>query len=235
MANPELQTRELTPELWPALEQLFGPNGACGGCWCMYWRIPKGERYQDVQGPQAKRRFKALVESGEAKGVLAFVEGVPVGWATFGPRRSFPRLDRAPSLKCDDADAVASVPCFFIHKDWRGQGVATALLSAVEAALRREGHRTLEAYPVKPPAGGAGVSPMGARTRARCPSSSSAATRSPPNGPPASSACARRSSLARGSVPGPDDRRHHPGVGGLVTVITGGDSCHHPEASVAAA
>ncbi|RKG98333.1 GNAT family N-acetyltransferase [Corallococcus sp. CA053C] len=158
MAAPDIQTTELTPKLWPALEQLFGRNGACGGCWCMFWRIPEGERYDDVRGPEAKRRFKALVESGEAKGVLAFVDGVPVGWATYGPRRAFPRLDRAPSFKCDDSDAVASVPCFFIHRDWRGQGVATVLLAAVEVALRREGHRTLEAYPVKPPAGGGRIS-----------------------------------------------------------------------------
>ncbi|RYZ37370.1 MAG: GNAT family N-acetyltransferase [Myxococcaceae bacterium] len=153
-----MKTVELTPELWPALEQLFGKNGACGGCWCMFWRIPKGERYADVKGPEAKRRFKALVDAGEAKGVLAFVDGEPVGWATYGPRRSFPSLDRAPSLKCDDADAVASVPCFFIHRNWRGQGVATALLAAVEVALRREGPTTLEAYPVKPPAGGGRIS-----------------------------------------------------------------------------
>jgi hypothetical protein len=32
-------TRWLTPDLWPALEDLFAGKGACGGCWCMYWRI----------------------------------------------------------------------------------------------------------------------------------------------------------------------------------------------------
>jgi GNAT superfamily N-acetyltransferase len=153
-----LKTVELTPALWPDLEKLFGPNGACGGCWCMFWRIPEGERYADVRGPEAKRRFKALVASGEAKGVLAYVDGEPVGWATFGPRRDFPRLDRAPSFKCDDADSVSSVPCFFIHRNWRGQGVATALLAAVEAAVRRDGPSTLEAYPVKPPPGSGRIS-----------------------------------------------------------------------------
>jgi hypothetical protein len=29
----------LTPNLWPALEDLFGKWGASNGCWCMYWRI----------------------------------------------------------------------------------------------------------------------------------------------------------------------------------------------------
>ncbi len=34
-----LTIRLLSPERWPALEDLFGENGAVNGCWCMYWRI----------------------------------------------------------------------------------------------------------------------------------------------------------------------------------------------------
>ncbi|MBU8900763.1 GNAT family N-acetyltransferase [Corallococcus sp. M34] len=154
MPSMSIHTRELTPELWPALEHLFGKNGACQGCWCMFWRLEKGEHFSDVKGAPARERLKSLVERGEARGVLAFAGEVPVGWVTLGARRDFPRLDRAPSLRCDDADSVSSVPCFFVHKDWRGQGVATLLLRAAENVLRREGARILEAYPVKPPAQG---------------------------------------------------------------------------------
>ncbi|MCP3104109.1 GNAT family N-acetyltransferase [Myxococcus sp. K15C18031901] len=160
----DLDIRELTPALWPALETLFGANGACSGCWCMFWRLGEGEHFRDVKGPTAKARMKALVLAGEAQGLLAFVDGAPVGWLTLGPRRSFPRLDRAPSLRCDDADDVWSVPCFFIHKDFRGQGVATALLKASLDVLRREGARTVEAYPVKPPPGATRTSNASAYT-----------------------------------------------------------------------
>src|SRR5262249_61493826 len=66
----EIVVKELTPALWPTVERLFGANGACGGCWCMYWRIAEGERYDDVKGPNAKRRFKALVARGDAHGLL---------------------------------------------------------------------------------------------------------------------------------------------------------------------
>jgi hypothetical protein len=62
-AKQSLRIVVLTPALWPALEQLFGPNGACGGCWCMWWRIEKGERYEgkqryrkDLGGPSRRRR-----------------------------------------------------------------------------------------------------------------------------------------------------------------------------------
>ena len=35
----KLTIRPLTPDLWPAFEDLFGENGAVGGCSSMYWRI----------------------------------------------------------------------------------------------------------------------------------------------------------------------------------------------------
>lgn len=143
-------TRLLAPALWPAIEKLFGSNGACGGCWCMHWRQQKGEKWENIKGDEAKRRFKKLVESGEAKGVLAFDGAEPVGWCAFGPRQSYVKLDRAPSLRCDDAERVWSLPCFFVRREWRSQGVAGALIDAATAALKREGAEIVEAYPAKP-------------------------------------------------------------------------------------
>ena len=144
-----LETRELTPAMWPELERLFGKNGACAGCWCMFWRLAEGERYDDVRGATAKRRQKRLVTAGKSLGILAFADGEPVGWAALGPRRDFARLDRAPSLAVDDADEVWSVPCFFVKAGWRGQGVARALLDAAVEAVRCRGGRLVEGYPVK--------------------------------------------------------------------------------------
>jgi len=40
----KLTTHPLTPDLWPVFEDLFGENGAAGGCWCMYWRIGRTYR-----------------------------------------------------------------------------------------------------------------------------------------------------------------------------------------------
>jgi hypothetical protein len=54
--------RELGPELWPQLEALFGKNGACGGCWCWWWRLAGVEHWEDVklscvQGHACRRRL----------------------------------------------------------------------------------------------------------------------------------------------------------------------------------
>ncbi|MBI2899283.1 MAG: GNAT family N-acetyltransferase [Planctomycetes bacterium] len=144
-----MEVKELTPALWPDLERLFGPRGACGGCWCMYWRLPEGKKWEEFKGAAAKRCFKRLVADGAARGLLAFAEGEPVGWCTFGPRPDFARLDRAPSLACDDADRVWSIPCFFVKGGHRGKGVAGALLGGACAAMKRAGARVVEGYPVR--------------------------------------------------------------------------------------
>jgi len=144
----KLTVRDLSPALWPALETLFGPRGACGGCWCMYWRPEKGECWEDLKGAPAKRRFRQLVATGKARGAIAFAGKEPVGWIAYGPRPDFPRLDRARTLTCDDADEVWALPCFFIKAGWRDRGVAGALLAHALKSLRKKGAKVAEGYPV---------------------------------------------------------------------------------------
>jgi len=149
-----LTTRELTPDMWPEVEALFGSKGACGGCWCQAWHLEKGERWEDVKGAPAKVRMKRGVKGGTLLGILAFDGETPVGWCAFGPRLSFARLDRARTLKCDDADRVWSLPCFFVLKGYRGKGVAGAMLAHALKAMAARGARIAEGYPAKPDAQG---------------------------------------------------------------------------------
>ena len=149
----KISTKELTPALWDDVEKLFGPRGACAGCWCMFWRLEEGETFERVKGAAAKKRFRALVASGKAHGILAYAEGEPVGWCSFDRRRDYRKLDRAPSLAVledDVVDGVWSLPCFFIKAGWRGKGVARAMLKAALAAMKRRGAKIAEAYPLQP-------------------------------------------------------------------------------------
>ena len=146
----KIHTKDLAPNLWRDLEALFGPRGACGGCWCMWWRLAKGERWDDVKGAPAKARCRRLVTSGKAHGAVAYHDGAPVGWISYDRRRDLPRLDRAPSLACDDAERVWSIPCFFIARGYRRRGVATALLRHALRALGARGAQIAEGYPVRP-------------------------------------------------------------------------------------
>jgi GNAT superfamily N-acetyltransferase len=117
----------------------------------MWWRVEKGGKTWEAMKAdgRSKRTLASLVRRGRALGILAYCDGEPVGWVTFGPRRAdFPRLDRVRAYQRDDTASVWSVPCFFVARGWRGKGVASALLEAAVAAARRRGARVLEGYPV---------------------------------------------------------------------------------------
>jgi len=143
-----IRFEELRPDLWPAVEQLFGPNGACGGCWCMCWRTPTYKAWLNIRGAGAKRAFRNLIEEGKARGMLAFVGDEPMGWCSFGPRLDFPVLQSIEAYRRDDIGNVWSITCLFIHRKWRGKGLSRGLLKGSIEAMRRQGVRIIEGYPV---------------------------------------------------------------------------------------
>jgi GNAT superfamily N-acetyltransferase len=150
--DTRLTFRPLTPARWGDLEQLFGANGACGGCWCMWWRLARSE-FQRQKGEANKEAFRALLDAGEVPGVLAYEGGRPVGWCAVAPRESYPALGRSRVLKPVDEQPVWSVTCFFVAKDKRRQGLTVRLLRAAVDHVRRQGGRVVEGYPVEPKAG----------------------------------------------------------------------------------
>ncbi|HZH44466.1 MAG TPA: GNAT family N-acetyltransferase [Lysobacter sp.] len=145
---PPLSTRPLHRDDWPAIERLFGANGACGGCWCMWWRVPMGGKTWDAaKGEPNRRAFRRLVESGEASGVLAFAGEQPAGWCAIAPRAQFPRVDRSRALAREWPAGTWSLNCLFVPTRWRGRGVGRALVNAAIALARSRGAREIEAYP----------------------------------------------------------------------------------------
>lgn len=148
-------TRPLQPSDWPLIEILFGPNGACAGCWCMYWRTPGGKAWKSTPAALNRARFEALVRAGEAHGVLAFAEegAEPVGWCAIGPRSGFVRLAGSRVLARDGGAGTWSLSCLFIPARHRGQGVARALVDAATRHAFVLGATEVEAYPVEVEAG----------------------------------------------------------------------------------
>jgi len=149
--TPYVKVRALTPEDWPIVERLFGPKGACGGCWCMLWRLPRGGKlWQERKGEQNRRDFKRLVTSGRVFGVLAFVGDDAVGWCCVGPKEDFPRLLNSRVLKTDSAPQTWSITCFYIPSRWRNRGIATAMLKEAVKVAKANGASAVEGYPVRP-------------------------------------------------------------------------------------
>lgn len=144
----------LTPAHWPALEDLFGPQGPCYGCWCNHFRMPPKLR-QPLLGEGARRLFEERVRQGPPPGVLAFAGEVPVGWLQVGPRAHAPEWNnpRRASTPLPDAPAEDernwAASCFFVRKGFRGKGVTAALLDGAIDFARASGARLLEAAPME--------------------------------------------------------------------------------------
>jgi GNAT superfamily N-acetyltransferase len=147
----ELKFQPLTPALWDDLEALFGKHGACGGCWCMWWRL-SGPEYARHRGQDNKDAFKALIDGGEEPGILAYHNGTPVGWCAIGPRESYGRLQegRVRIFKAVDDQSVWNVTCFYIARAWRNRGLMGHLLQAAVDFAASRGATVVEGYPVDP-------------------------------------------------------------------------------------
>jgi len=144
-----LEFHPLTPERWVDLEKFFGKHGASGGCWCMWWRLPRSE-FMKQRGEENKKALNNIVVSGKVPGILAYIEGQPVGWCAVAPREAFPRLERSRILKRVDDKPVWSVVCFFIAKEFRRKGISVRLLKAAVGYVRNQGGKIVEGYPVEP-------------------------------------------------------------------------------------
>jgi len=141
-----LTIRPLTPDLWPALEDLFGKAGACNGCWCMYWRV--GSQYHKRPREKNRNAFRRIVRQGPPPGLLAFDGDRAVGWCQLTPREDLPWLDRTRFFVHIDEEPVWSISCFYIRRNYRGRGVMPALIKAALIAAKRANAPALEAYPV---------------------------------------------------------------------------------------
>lgn len=142
----KLSVRPLTPGLWPQFEDLFGANGACGGCWCMWWRKARAD-FERGKGKGNRAAFKHIVEKGPPPGLLAFDGDLAVGWCQLTPRSDLPTLDRSRLLARVDTSPVWSLSCFYVRKTHRHRGVMSALVKAAVEEARKNGAPALEAYP----------------------------------------------------------------------------------------
>lgn len=150
--RPKVTFLPATPARWPDIEKLFGERGACGGCWCMFWRLKRSE-FDRGKGAGNRGAFSKIVGKGGNPGVLAYAGKEPIGWCAVAPREDYPALARSRILAPVDDHPVWSISCFFVARPFRRTGVSVKLLRAAAAQVKKRGGRILEGYPVEPKAG----------------------------------------------------------------------------------
>jgi GNAT superfamily N-acetyltransferase len=119
----------------------------------MFWRL-RGPEFDYGWGRGAgsgnRAGLAALVAREPAPGLIAYVGGEPAAWCSLGPRADFVRLEHSPTLGAVDDKPVWSIVCFYIHGDYKRQGLGSALLDAAVVYARDRGATMVEGYPVKP-------------------------------------------------------------------------------------
>lgn len=149
-ANGHTQIVPLTPETWGLFEDLLGPDGLQGGCWCAYFRVRA--RDFDQQSPaEHKLLARQIVDDHRPFGLLALQEGTPVGWVAVSPRADNLRLQRSEVARVEEGTDVGgtwSVTCFYIDRRARHTGLSATLLDGAVGYAGTHDATTVEGYPV---------------------------------------------------------------------------------------
>lgn len=153
------ETRELSPATWRDFERLFAPGRGWAFCACMLYqrgchleksRFPNREAAR-IQNHAEKR---ALVDAGQAHGILVYDDGEPIGWCQYGPSGELPlpggsRRDRRIPPLGQGVDW--RITCFVTAVRSRRRGVAGVALRGALEAIRGQGGGLVEAYPTVTP------------------------------------------------------------------------------------
>jgi GNAT superfamily N-acetyltransferase len=146
----KLTFEPLTRANWDKFVKFFGEKGACGNCWCMYYRLSRADFNDGKMEDGNKKAMKEIVWDKKPAGILGLYEGEAVAWCAFAPREDFIRLEKSRVHKRFDRKMVWSIPCFFIDKSVRRNGVSVELLKGVIKYAERNEIEAIEAYPTIP-------------------------------------------------------------------------------------
>lgn len=137
--------RPVTRAEWPDFQKLFEAKGGPSYCWCMVWRdLPDR---QNATNADRKAALSERVDAGTPVGLLAYAGNEAAGWCSVAPRETFRKL----SPDQDDSErGVWSITCFFVPREWRGEGLGAMLLDAAVEHAFDQGAGAIEAYPVDP-------------------------------------------------------------------------------------
>ncbi len=120
----------------------FADHKEWKGCYCTYYFYPRYDNSSDVNNSQ-REYAKWLIMNNKMKGYLVYEDGKVVGWCNVGPKQYYTKL-----LKPDQKyDGIKAIVCFMIEEQYRGKGIATAILKRIVEDSKKDNTKAIEAYP----------------------------------------------------------------------------------------
>ncbi len=132
-------------------DNAFTDNPFWAGCYCAFYDDPTPTDDWDSSTPGFAERNRSarldVIARGDAYGLLAYIDKQPVGWVNAGPRHRYGNLRHFEAAVEPSDPPTGSIMCFVIHPDYRGRGVASALLHRLDDYFRGLGLAQAEGYP----------------------------------------------------------------------------------------
>ena len=157
--TPQLSIVPAEGASWDDVQAVLGNRGAPSWCQCQRYKMAPRESWASVGRDALAARLRTQTDwakpgSGTSTGLVAYLDGEPVGWCAVEPRPAYQRLLRKVRVPWDgraedkDDDSVWAVTCFVTRTGYRRRGVSRALAAATVDYARERGARALEGYPI---------------------------------------------------------------------------------------
>jgi GNAT superfamily N-acetyltransferase len=140
------------------LHAIFGGRGYAAYCQCQKLKFKSWAERKATSVAERVARLEGQTHCGypsaaTTSGLVAYLDGEPVGWCAVEPRSAYRRLKNSPvpwkGRDEDPADdGVWAVTCFVTRAGFRRRGVTRALARATVDFARERGARALEGYPM---------------------------------------------------------------------------------------
>lgn len=153
----KLLTPELSADYFDFFENRAFTDDSPYRCYCQVYQMTIEQAKATLDnadgrdpGLISREVAERQIADGLLWGYLAYVDGKSIGWCNANDRANYPA-----EPYCDDVPFYApvkaqekAVVCFEIAPEYRGKGVATALLHQVIADARAEGYIAVVGFPI---------------------------------------------------------------------------------------
>jgi GNAT superfamily N-acetyltransferase len=141
------------------LQTIFGNRGPASRCQCQRYKLQPKESFGNFPTEERAFRLRQQTECGHPEsestsGLVAYLDGGPVGGCAVEPRPAYAGLVRVFRVpwggRSEDKtdESVWAVTCLYTRSGYRKCGVSRALARAAVDFARERGARALEAYPM---------------------------------------------------------------------------------------
>jgi GNAT superfamily N-acetyltransferase len=157
--KPEVTIVPANEASWKDLQTVFGTRGPAANCQCQRYKLRPKEAFAKFPVEERAQRLREQTDAGHPEaettsGLVAYLDGEPVGWCAVESRPAYTGLlrnNRVPwEGRAEDKtdDSIWALTCVFARAGFRRRGISYALVRAAVEFARERGARALEGYPM---------------------------------------------------------------------------------------